>query len=177
MKRSIVAVVGAVLVLAACSSSSKSSSSASSSSAVASSTASSASSAASAAVAAYAKTVTIQGVKLAQNSKVGKSIIVTDAGLTVYLFAPDGTSKTSTVPAAIQQNWPAVEAPQNLTTTGLDPTGKVAVGQLGNGKTQLMWNGHLLYTFSGDAAAGDANGQGLGGNWFVLDQNGDKVPA
>jgi predicted lipoprotein with Yx(FWY)xxD motif len=179
MKRSIVAVVGAVLVLVACSSDSNSSSSSSSTSSSSSSAASSspASSGSSAEAAAYAKTASIQGLKLAQNSKVGKTILVTDTGATLYMFEPDGTSNTSTVPAAIQNNWPAVLSPGNLTATGFDPSGKIAVGPLPGGQTHLIYNGHLLYLFSNDSAAGDANGQGLGGNWFVLDQNGDKVPA
>jgi predicted lipoprotein with Yx(FWY)xxD motif len=32
---------------------------------------------------------------------------------------------------------------------------------------QVEYNGHLLYTFSGDTAAGQTNGAGLFGKWFV----------
>ncbi len=180
MKRSIVGIVVGVLVLAACSSDSKTSTSSSStnnSSSSSSSAPASSSSTASVVAAAYAKTVTVQGLKLAQNSRVGKQIIVTDAGMTVYMFEPDGASKTSTVPAAIQPNWPAVEAPNSATVgTGIDTT-KMNAGPLPDGKSHLSYNGHLLYVFGNDSAPGDATGQGLGGNWFVLDQNGDKVPA
>ena len=44
-----------------------------------------------------------------------------------------------------------------------------------DGTQQLAYNGHLLYLFVGDKAAGDANGQGLGGIWYVLSASGDKI--
>ena len=40
---------------------------------------------------------------------------------------------------------------------------------------QVAYNGHLLYTFVGDKAAGDANGQGLGNIWFAVSASGDKA--
>jgi predicted lipoprotein with Yx(FWY)xxD motif len=32
---------------------------------------------------------------------------------------------------------------------------------------QVQYNGHLLYIYSGDTAAGQTNGEGLFGKWFV----------
>ena len=85
------------------------------------------------------------------------------------MFVPDGTSTTSKVPAAIQANWPPVTASGASTVgTGLDQS-KVA------GTTQVSYNGHLLYTFVGDKAAGDANGQGLGNVWYAVSASGDKA--
>jgi predicted lipoprotein with Yx(FWY)xxD motif len=112
----------------------------------------------------------------ATNSKLGKQIVVDSAGNTVYLFVPDGTSKTSTVPSAVKANWPAVKGPSAAPTVGagLDQS-KVAVNMQADGTDQVSYGGHLLYTFSGDKAPGDANGQGLGGNWYVLSPAGDKI--
>jgi len=31
----------------------------------------------------------------------------------------------------------------------------------------VQYNGHLLYTYSGDTAAGETTGEGLFGKWFV----------
>ena len=40
---------------------------------------------------------------------------------------------------------------------------------------QVTYEGHPLYTFSGDGAPGEANGQELDGTWFVLDESGNAV--
>jgi predicted lipoprotein with Yx(FWY)xxD motif len=91
------------------------------------------------------------------------------------LFIPDGPSTVSQVPAGIKANWPAVTVSGAPTAgTGLDAAKLVAAAQP-DGTNQVAYNGHLLYTFSGDKAPGDAAGQGLGGSWYVLSAAGDKV--
>ena len=47
-------------------------------------------------------------VSAADNSTIGQQILVNSAGMTVYLFEPDGTATTSAVPAGIKANWPPV---------------------------------------------------------------------
>ena len=37
-----------------------------------------------------------------------------------------------------------------------------------DGTTQVTYNGHPLYLYSGDKAAGDANGEGVGDIWFAV---------
>ena len=49
-------------------------------------------------------------------------------------------------------------------------TGKLSVQMDANG-TQIEYNGHPLYTFSGDTAPGQTNGEGLFGMWFVVTPN------
>ena len=41
-----------------------------------------------------------------------------------------------------------------------------------DGKTQVTYNGHPLYYFASDTAAGDAKGNGYGGIWFIATANG-----
>jgi predicted lipoprotein with Yx(FWY)xxD motif len=41
---------------------------------------------------------------------------------------------------------------------------------------QVTYNGHLLYYFIGDSAAGDTNGVGIP-KWFALDPNGDAIES
>ena len=44
-----------------------------------------------------------------------------------------------------------------------------------DGTTQVTYAGHPVYLYSGDSAAGDTNGQGIGGVWFAV--TADGVPA
>jgi predicted lipoprotein with Yx(FWY)xxD motif len=111
------------------------------------------------------------------NAKLGKQIIVDAKGMTVYLYDPDATSKTSTVPDGIKASWPPVIATGAPGVgAGLDQA-KAAAQPQADGTSQVSYNGHLLYTFVGDKAPGDAVGQGLGGIWFVLSPDGAKIPA
>ena len=112
---------------------------------------------------------------VATNSKIGQQIVVDASGRTVYLYVPNGTSTTSKVPAAIKANWPPVTASGTPAAgSGLDQA-KLALETQPDGTQQVSYAGHLLYRFVGDAAPGDANGQGLGGIWFVVSPAGDKM--
>ena len=44
-----------------------------------------------------------------------------------------------------------------------------------DGTTQVTYNGWPLYYFAEDTAPGDANGQGVGGKWFLVSPTGDAI--
>ena len=112
---------------------------------------------------------------VATNAKVGTKIIVAASGKTVYLYMPDGSGTTSSVPAALKAVWPAVTASGTATVgAGLDQS-KLVLEPQPDGTKQDAYNGHLLYTFQGDAAPGSAAGERLGGIWFVLSTAGAKI--
>ena len=48
-----------------------------------------------------------------------------------------------------------------------------SVTERSDGTFQLVAGDWPLYTFAGDAAAGDVNGQGQGGVWFVVSPDGE----
>jgi predicted lipoprotein with Yx(FWY)xxD motif len=148
----------AVLSAAACGSSSKPSSSSPTSTTV-------------------AKKKALVTLRLAQNAKLGKQILVNPAGRTVYMYTPDGDSKTSKVPEAVKASWPPKVAGASSITVGpgLDRA-KLVVHKQPKGVQQVAYNGHLLYTFVGDKQPGDATGQGLGGVWFAVLSTGAKAP-
>ncbi|HLI91163.1 MAG TPA: hypothetical protein VKV37_20910 [Ktedonobacteraceae bacterium] len=107
-------------------------------------------------------------VKTATVTIGGKSeTILTDAkGMTLYYFTPD-TSTTSACTGSCAQNWP----PLLFTGSGSPAAsvklpGELEVYQNANGN-QVVYNDHPLYTFAGDKAPGQTNGQGVGGKWFV----------
>lgn len=100
--------------------------------------------------------------------------ILTDAeGMTIYFFANDeeGVSNCS---GDCLENWPIV-------TVDGEPTGDDAVtAELGtidaaDGDTQLTVNGFPAYYFAGDSEAGDTNGQGVGGVWWVFGADGEPI--
>jgi len=143
----------AAAALVACSSSGTSSASSPSSSGPA------------AAAAGTVKTATIGGATVLTSSK----------GFTLYSFAPD-TSTTSKCNGACAQNWPPVKGP--VTAAGF--TGTFSTIKRSDGSIQATFDGHPLYTFAGDSAPGQANGNGLnaaGGVWHDITTSGAAGPA
>jgi predicted lipoprotein with Yx(FWY)xxD motif len=174
-----VLMVGAVVSIAACSSSSKSSTSTTTTTVLGVSTSSSPTTAALSPTS--VSTSTTRGsaagaaLAVATNAKLGTKIIVAASGKTVYMYVPDGSTTTSKVPAAIKAVWPAVTVSGAATVgAGLDQS-KLVLEPQPDGTKQVAYNGHLLYTFQGDAAPGSAAGERLGGFWFVLSSAGAKI--
>lgn len=109
-------------------------------------------------------------VKLATTS-LGKVVVATD-GRTLYAFSPDGTdTSTSHCTGSCAGTWPPLTATGKLKAgKGLDAT-KLTTGAAG----QVAYNGHLLYEFSGDTAAGQTNGQGVATVWHVVGSDGNAI--
>ena len=100
--------------------------------------------------------------------------ILTDArGFTVYGFTNDSAG-TSTCTGGCAEAWPAVTTTSGELPAGLDPN-VFSVVEGPDGTFHLKAGDWPLYTFSGDAAAGDTNGQGQGGVWFVVTPDGTLI--
>ena len=159
------AAAAGLAALAACSSSSSSSTSAPASSTPAGGTATAGGSSASGAAAATAeglKTATIGGVTVLTNGK----------GFTLYSFAPDTATK-SACSGACATAWPPQTAPATVTS----PYTSI---KRADGTTQLVFNGHPLYTYVGDTSPGTASGNGVsafGGLWHEVPASGAAAPA
>jgi predicted lipoprotein with Yx(FWY)xxD motif len=115
-------------------------------------------------------------VDVESTGELGK-ILVDSKGRTLYLFEKD-TGTKSTCSGACAAAWPP------LTTSGKPKAGAGAnASMLGttkrsDGTREVTYNGHPLYYYAGDQAAGDTNGQGLdqfGAEWYVLSPAGHKV--
>jgi predicted lipoprotein with Yx(FWY)xxD motif len=160
-----------IAALAACSSSSSSSTSApassapTSSSAVAGGSASAGGASASGAAAASAeglKTASIGGVTVLTNAQ----------GFALYSFAPDTATK-SACSGACAAAWPPQKAPATVKSPYTTLTRS-------DGATQLVFNGHPLYTYVGDTTPGTASGNGVnafGGLWHEVPASGTAAPA
>src|SRR2546425_1202994 len=107
-------------------------------------------------------------VKTATAMVKGKSeTILTNAqGKTLYYFTPD-TGTTSACTGSCAQNWPPLLATGSGTPTSATTLpGTLSMQTTANGN-QVEYKEHLLYTFAGDSGAGQTNGEGLFGKWFV----------
>ena len=114
-------------------------------------------------------------VSVADNGKVGK-ILVDSKGNTLYLFEQDKTT-TSTCSGACASNWPPLSATGNPTAGSGVTASKLGTTKRSDGTMQVTYNGHPLYTFSGDMKPGDAAGQGqeaFGAEWYTLTPSGSK---
>jgi predicted lipoprotein with Yx(FWY)xxD motif len=101
-------------------------------------------------------------------------IIVTTKGRALYIFEPDGTETVSPKCVdACADAWPAY-APNRKPKVGkgLDPS---LAGVGGGG--QATYNSRFLYEFSGDTAAGQTSGQGVGGVWYLLGADGEPITS
>jgi len=94
-----------------------------------------------------------------------ETVLKNKAGLTLYYFAPD-TATTIACSGGCATTWPPLLADTGAPTSDATLPGRLSVTDGANGK-QVLYNGHPLYTYSKDADAGDAYGQGIGGKWFV----------
>jgi predicted lipoprotein with Yx(FWY)xxD motif len=98
----------------------------------------------------------------------GVTVLTNAKGLTLYWFAPD-TSGRSTCYGSCTAYWPPVAGPASPLPQGV--TGKFGVTTRTDGTKQETYNGHPLYTYVGDSARGQANGNNLnlnGGLWHEV---------
>jgi predicted lipoprotein with Yx(FWY)xxD motif len=102
------------------------------------------------------------------------SVLVDSEGMTVYDFTVDEGMKSNCY-GGCEGVWPPV------TTTGKPTAGEGAMASaLGttkrkDGTLQVTYDGHPLYTYSGDKGPGEATGNEVEGTWFVLDAKGAQV--
>lgn len=104
--------------------------------------------------------------------------IVTDGdGRTLYVFTAD-SANTSSCTSSCLDNWPPLTSDAAPTIGhGLDAASFGSITRADSGATQVTFDGHPLYYFAGDSAAGDTNGQGVAGKWFVIAADGSMVGA
>ena len=111
----------------------------------------------------------------AEDSPLG-TILVDRKGNTLYVFLQD-TGDTSTCTGDCAATWPALIAKGEVKAGGGGGVDESLLGTSArdDGTTQVTYNGHPLYYFSGDHAPGDTNGQGIGDIWFVVSPAGDAI--
>ncbi len=105
------------------------------------------------------------------------TILVNAQGRTLYLFQKD-TGTTSECTGACATAWPPLHAAGKPTVGGGATASMAGTTKRSDGVTQVTYNGHPLYLFSGDTQAGETTGEGstaFGGAWYAVSPAGDQV--
>jgi predicted lipoprotein with Yx(FWY)xxD motif len=106
----------------------------------------------------------------------GQTVLTNAAGLTLYWFVPDTSSK-SNCNGSCATYWPPVKGPA---TAGSGVTGTLSTITRSDGSSQATYDGHPLYTYAADTAPGQAKGNNLnasGGVWHEMTASGAAAPA
>jgi predicted lipoprotein with Yx(FWY)xxD motif len=116
-------------------------------------------------------------VDLASSGDLGQVLVDAD-GRTLYLFEKDDEGDESYCSDECAKDWPPFSTrgtPQ--AGDGVDAS-KLTTFKREDGTTQVAFGEHPLYYFSGDKAAGDANGNGLdefGAEWYAVTSAGEPA--
>ena len=107
------------------------------------------------------------------------TVLVDSQDRTLYLFKADQGTK-SACSGACASAWPPLRVSGKPTVGGGATASKLGTTQRSDGQPEVTYNGHPLYTYTGDSKPGDVNGQGLtafGGAWFALSPSGSASGA
>ena len=104
-------------------------------------------------------------VKEAQNAALGRTILTTTKGHTLYSLSVEKRGRFVCTGACLS-SWKPLLVP-----AGVKPKGPVKLGTVKrpDGRTQVTYRGLTLYSFRGDSKPGEANGEGLKdvGTWHA----------
>lgn len=103
-------------------------------------------------------------VQLGTSASLG-SILTDSAGKTLYFFTMDAAD-TSDCTGGCLAVWPVFDATHLKLGTGLNPADFKTITR-SDGASQTTYKGWPLYYFQNDSKAGDVNGEGIEGIWFV----------
>ena len=95
-------------------------------------------------------------------------------GMTLYLFTNDDRN-VSNCSGGCAVAWPPVLSDGTTIAAGSVNESRLGTIQRQDGGSQVTYNGKPLYRYSNDEKPGDANGQDLGGVWFVVSTNGGAI--
>ncbi|POX51042.1 SCO0930 family lipoprotein [Streptomyces sp. Ru72] len=119
----------------------------------------------------------LPGLSVRNDPKLGP-IVVDKNGMTVYRFLKDKAwpKPVSNCTGACLEKWPVVAPVSVEDTKGVQKKGLMGFTRP-DGAKQMTVNCWPIYTFSGDKAPGDTNGQGVGGTWYAVSPDGKPVGA
>ena len=107
----------------------------------------------------------------------GGAFLTNSSGDALYLWVKDGKNM-SACSGACAGAWPPVTATGTVTAGSGVTAGDLGTMTRSDGTKQVTYDGHPLYTFSGDSAAGQTNGQGsdgFGAKWWLVAPTGAQI--
>jgi predicted lipoprotein with Yx(FWY)xxD motif len=112
----------------------------------------------------------------AASTKLGM-ILVDGSGRTLYLFEKDQPDQSACSGACVAA-WPIDQSSGTPKAGNGVKTNLLGTIHRSDGTTQVTYNHHPLYYYSGDSGAGQQNGQGVvgfGAAWYVVNLDGGAV--
>jgi predicted lipoprotein with Yx(FWY)xxD motif len=106
-------------------------------------------------------------------------ILVDGSGRTLYLFEKDQPDQSACAGACVAA-WPVDQSSGTPKAGSGVKAALLGTIKRGDGSTQVTYDHHPLYYYSGDSQAGQQNGQGVdafGAKWFVVAPAGGAVRA
>jgi predicted lipoprotein with Yx(FWY)xxD motif len=106
------------------------------------------------------------------------TVLTNGQGRTIYWFAID-TPTTSKCTGSCASFWPPVIGTATAASGTTLPKGFGTITR-SDGQVQATYDGHPLYTYMGDTAAGQMTGNGKnlsGGLWWAMTPTGAKISA
>ena len=120
---------------------------------------------------------TTAGVKVGVASSRLGQIIVDGRGRTLYLFMKDKRGKSACA-GQCAGYWPPLIASGKPVATGGAKASLLGTTKRADGRLQVTYNHHPLYTFVKDTQKGQTNGEEIaafGAEWYALSPVGTKV--
>ncbi|HYX76974.1 MAG TPA: hypothetical protein VE757_07340 [Gaiellaceae bacterium] len=104
-------------------------------------------------------------------------ILVNSRGRTLYLFGKDGRNR-SACSGQCAKFWPPLLTSGNPRVAGGARASLIGATKRSDGRRQVTYNHHPLYTFVKDTGKGQTHGEGVsafGGRWYTVSPTGARV--
>jgi len=104
-------------------------------------------------------------------------ILVDPRGRTLYLFEKDKNGKSACV-GQCASFWPPLISTGKPRAAAGTKASMLGTTRRADGRLQVTYNHHPLYTFAKDTKKGQTNGEGVvafGGQWFVVSPAGTRI--
>ncbi|WP_212516201.1 COG4315 family predicted lipoprotein [Actinospica acidithermotolerans] len=102
------------------------------------------------------------------------TVLVDGSGRTLYMFKHD-TGSSPTCTGSCASIWPPDDTTGTPQGTGVSSSMLGTTASTTAHATQVTFDGHPLYYYSGDSKAGQVNGQGVQGIWFAVSPSGSAI--